>query len=81
METIDEIFKKQIRREARFIDTAGDSPSFVSYMAYKITEGLDIDDWRVIRSGDYYDVCDKLKGINRDKFVINRVNNYLKQRR
>jgi len=44
---------------------------------YLISKDLTIEDWRIIRSGAYYEERDKLSGNDQMKFIIERIRYYL----
>jgi len=44
---------------------------------YLISKDLSIEDWRIIRSGDYYEKRDKLSGLDQIKFIIEKVKYYI----
>lgn len=44
---------------------------------YLISKDLSIEDWRIIRSGDYYEERDKLSSIDQIKFIIEKVKYYI----
>ena len=45
-------------------------------MIFVESHDLGIDDWREIRSGNYYDVRDSLLDVSRDKFILKRILEY-----
>lgn len=44
---------------------------------YLISKDLTIEDWRIIRSGDYYQIRDQLSGNKQMEFIIERIRYYL----
>lgn len=44
---------------------------------YLISKDLSIEDWRIIRSGDYYQIKDQLSGNEQIEFIIERIRYYL----
>jgi len=44
---------------------------------YLISKDLTIEDWRIIRSGAYYEERDKLSGNDQMKFIIERIRYYI----
>tara|TARA_R110002167_G_C12191682_1_gene605756 strand:- start:59 stop:340 length:282 start_codon:yes stop_codon:yes gene_type:complete len=71
-------FDKQIKKE--YIFSKGKKEKCVSYwnkILFLETFYLDINDWRKIRRGNYWDISDSLSGIEKIKFTTERVMNYL----
>ena len=70
-------FDKQIKREWRAED--GDKYRCVSWW-HKIlfieVNNLSVDDWMLIRKGDYYNQRDKKQGIERYRFVFQSIKEY-----
>lgn len=44
---------------------------------YLISKDLSIEDWRIIRSGDYYQIRDQLSGNKQMEFIIEKIRYYL----
>jgi hypothetical protein len=44
---------------------------------YLISKDLTIEDWRIIRSGAYYEERDKLSGNDQMKFIIERIRYFI----
>lgn len=78
---IDEIinqFDKQIKLEYK--SAGGDKercPSYWYKLLFLKTLYLDINDWRKIRVGDYWEIRNSLQGIEQSKFIYKRVTDYL----
>ena len=51
-------------------------PSYWRKMIFIESHDLGIDDWREIRSGNYYDVRDSLLDVSRDEFILKRILEY-----
>ena len=79
---VDRIIKqydKQIKKEYKA--AGGDRNKCISYwrkLCFLKTLDLNTNDWRKIRSGDYWLVRDSLDNIEGIKFTIKRVVDYLK---
>ena len=43
---------------------------------FLISKNLTIEDWRRIRSGDYYNIRDELKGNEQMEFILDRIKFY-----
>jgi len=70
-------FDKQIKRE--YPEAGGDKNKCISYwqkLLFIESNKLSIDDWRNIRVGDYWEIRDSKSGIDRYKFILNRIENY-----
>lgn len=71
-------FDKQIKREYKLQNGVKENcQSYIKKLIYCFSLNLTIDDWRIIRSGDYWDVRDSLTGIKKDKFTLKRIVKYL----
>lgn len=71
-------FDKQIKKEYKY--AGGDKekcPSYWHKLLFLKTINLDLNDWRKIREGDYWEIRDSLQGIKQSKFIYNRVVDYL----
>ena len=44
---------------------------------YLISKDLTIEDWRIIRSGNYYQIRDQLSGNKQMEFIIENIRYYL----
>ena len=72
-------FDKQIKKEYKSAN--GKKENCISFWGKRIflkTLNLDINDWRKIRSGNYYITIASLEGIEKSKFIYNRVIDYLR---
>tara|TARA_R110000803_G_scaffold42724_1_gene91489 strand:+ start:1287 stop:1568 length:282 start_codon:yes stop_codon:yes gene_type:complete len=77
-------FNKQIERESTNIhgDKIKETKECYSYWSKQLflhTRHLSILDWRTIRSNNYYNQIDSIIGIERDKFILRRVIDYLRK--
>lgn len=54
-----------------------ETKSDIDQKLFKHHLSLGLDDWRKIRSGDYYDIVDKKTGIERSKFILQKIEEYL----
>jgi len=79
---IDVIIKQLDRQIKKEYKSAGGNkencPSYWHKLLFLKTLDLNINDWRKIRSGDYWLIRDSKKGIERSKFIYERVCSYLK---
>jgi hypothetical protein len=67
-------FDKQIKREYPLSKgNIKECPSFWQKTLFLETFNLDINDWRQIRVGDYWKRLGELEGIEKNKFIINKV--------
>jgi hypothetical protein len=78
---IDQIIKqfdKQIKIECELANGKKENcPSYWNKLLFIKTVNLNINDWNIIRSGDYWEKKHLFLGIEQTKFVLNRVLNYL----
>jgi len=73
------IFDKQIKKEYKSAGKDKEKcPSYWHKLLFLKTLDLNINDWRKIRSGDYWLIRDSLRGIEQSKFIYERVCDYLK---
>lgn len=73
-----ECFDRQIKREYRAAN--GDKekcPSYWSKCFFFLAFNLTTNDWRKIRTDDYWHCCDALKGLEKTKFTVKRIQSYL----
>jgi hypothetical protein len=71
-------FNRQIKEEYKLADGKKEyCPSYWNKLLFIKTVNLNINDWNIIRSGDYWDIRDSLHGIDQTKFILKRVKNYL----
>ena len=71
-------FDKQIKIEYK--SAGGDKkkcPSYWDKLIFLKTLNLDINDWRKIRSGDFWLIRDSLQGIKQSQFIHERIVDYL----
>tara|TARA_R110000868_G_scaffold184980_3_gene426729 strand:+ start:1238 stop:1522 length:285 start_codon:yes stop_codon:yes gene_type:complete len=77
---IDDLLKKfdnQIRIEYKqFNGNKDDCPSYIHKCIFLETLDFNINDWRKIREGNYWEIRDNLDGINQSKFILERVRDY-----
>jgi len=82
MTKVDELiikFDRQINQERKSLNlNKEECPSYWHKLVFLKTLNLDLDDWRNIRKNDYYIVRDSLKGIEKTKFILYRVSDYLR---
>lgn len=52
--------------------------SKVERALYKATLHFTVNDWKVVRGSDYWDNCEGLSLIDKRKYLLNRVNLFLK---
>lgn len=71
-------FDKHIRMERRHYGDFENRPSYWKKNIFVSSFNFQISDWKGVRSGDYYDKRDSLKGIERDKFIYDRIIEYKK---
>ena len=70
-------FDKQIKREWR--EAKGikeDCRTWWSKMLFIEFNKLHVDDWRIIRSGDYWETRDRKIGLDRDKYILSKIKAY-----
>lgn len=71
-------FDKQIQEEYKQNEGLKERcPSYWHKLIFLETMNLDINDWRKIRSGNYWQIHDSLQGIERSKFMFRRIKKYL----
>ena len=71
-------FDKQIQEEYKLNNGVKERcPSYWYKLIFLETINLDINDWRKIRSGDYWKIHDSVEGIQRSKFILRRIRKYL----
>lgn len=46
----------------------------------KLCKDLTIEDWRIIRTGNYYEIRDKLTDIEQKQFIRNSILSYLRKK-
>jgi len=51
-------------------------PSYWRKMIFIESHDLGIEDWRKIRSGNYYDKIDSLSNVSRDRFILKKILEY-----
>ena len=84
IKTLDDIIKDrikqfdwQIKKECRkFKVIEEDCPSYWKKLIFIASLDLSVSDWSCIRSGDYWEIADKMTGIERDEFTLNRIEYY-----
>lgn len=69
-------FDRQIWWQMKAYKQKEKCPSYWRKMIFIESHDLGIDDWREIRSGNYYDARDSLFDVNRDKFILKRILEY-----
>ena len=69
-------FDRQIWWQKKSYGQEEKCPSYWRKMIFIESHDLGIDDWREIRSGNYYDARDSLFDVNRDKFILKRILEY-----
>ena len=72
-------FDEQIKKEYR--NANGDKkkcPSYWGKLIFLETMNFNINDWNKIRVGEYFKTRDSLYGIDRSKFIYEKVMNYKK---
>lgn len=69
-------FNRRIRMEQKDYSDLENRPSYWRKKIFVNSFDLKISDWKGVRRGDYYDKRDSLKGIERDKFIYNRIIEY-----
>lgn len=47
---------------------------------WEISKDLTIEDWRIIRGGEYWKIRDKLTGIEQKQFIRNCIQSYIKKK-
>jgi len=71
-------FDKQIKQEWKLANGKKENcPSYWNKLLFIKTVNLNMNDWNVIRSGDYWEKRDLFHGIEQTKFILNRVKSYL----
>ena len=76
-ENIIKIFDKQIKCEYR--EANGNKYECKSYwnkLYFDEIYDLTLDDWRIIRSGNYYDVIKEFDSIDKIKYTLKLIKNY-----
>ena len=75
------IFNKAIEKyfEAEVDGDILECPAYWHKELFLATLNLDALDWQVIQTDDYWQRRDNLQGMNRNKFILNRVKEYIKQ--
>ena len=71
-------FDEQIKKEYTYAN--GDKEKCISYWHKQLflkTLDFDLNDWKKIRSGDYWEKRDSKQGIEQLKFIYERVTQYL----
>jgi hypothetical protein len=53
--------------------------SYISKQIFLKSLNFNIQDWRQIRNGDYYNEWNLEKGINKKKYTLNKIEEYIKQ--
>jgi len=80
-EKVDELVKQfdnQIKKEYKTArGNKHNCPSYWHKLIFLKSINLSINDWREIRTGDYYLVRDSLSGIEQSKFIHGRIIDYL----
>lgn len=46
----------------------------------KLCKDLTIEDWRIIRTGNYYEIKDKLEGVEQKIYIRNCIQSYIKKK-
>ena len=73
-----EQFDWQIKKECRkFKAIEEDCPSYWKKLIFIASLDLSVSDWSCIRSGDYWEIADKMTSIERDEFTFSRIKYYL----
>ncbi len=54
-------------------------PAFWRKQIFLATLDFEMLDWRVIQTNDYWKIRDSLHGIDRSKFILDSVKEYIKQ--
>ena len=70
-------FDKQIKNE--YLEYSGDKdkcPSYWHKLLFINTLDFTIDDWKKLRTKEYYYIRDRLEGIEQNKFILQRVRMY-----
>ena len=68
---------KKIKAEYKYYKKSEKCPSYLRKQLFLKTEKLSLNDWRIIRGGDYWEIRDSLQGFEQTKFIYNRVSKYL----
>lgn len=68
-------FDRQIKNEIKVFKHEKNCPSYLDKKLFEISVGLTIDEWKEVRSGEYYKIRDTLKEQERKKLLIKRIEN------
>jgi len=73
-----EQFDWQIKKECKKpLGIKEDCPSYWKKLIFIASLDLSVSDWSCIRSGDYWEIADKMTDIERDEFTFSRIKYYL----
>ena len=71
------VFDKQIKKEYKAAKgNKYNCRSWWAKMLFIEFNKLHVDDWRIIRSGDYWETRDRKIGIERDKYILSKIKEY-----
>lgn len=77
-EKIIERFDEQIKKEYKAAKGDKDRcPSYWQKLIFIKSKSFSIADWREVRGGDYWIIRDSKTEIDRDKFILSRIKEYL----
>lgn len=69
----EKIFNWQISKAYKTNNKHFIEDAILNKRLYYLSKDLSIEDWRVIRSGDYYEIRDKLEWAEQKQFIIDRI--------
>lgn len=69
----EKIFNWQIAKAYKTKNELFIEDAILNKRLYYLAKDLTIEDWRRIRSGDYYQIRDKLEWAEQKKFIIERI--------
>jgi hypothetical protein len=83
--TLEDIIKGRIKQfdwqiKKEYKKAKGDKekcPSYWKKLIFVASLDLSVSDWSCIRSGDYWEIADKMTDIERDEFTFSRIKYYL----
>lgn len=69
-------FNREIWWQKKSYITEKKCPAYWRKRIFIESHDLTIDDWREIRSGNYYDLRDSIYDMDRDKFILKKIIEY-----